>query len=202
MLIGLGDDQVMPNKVCINVYMANRPPMPPYDLLSDLQPMSGGEINAIGQHTGNHWRKVFNVYAKLMFEFMQTLQGRGMNTLAHFCEMLSEHKSWQHYRDHQLLQSQSGCRLLFGAPLLGSGDDIHIIMGKGYAQQLGFDYEPPYLVNHEHQDFALYREQRVILCPYFDYRQLSNIKISALVDIMLDLLANNVGKQQINLGKQ
>ena len=188
MLIGLGDDQVITKKVCINVYIANRPPMSPYDVSSDFQPMMGGEIAAIAQHTGNHWRKVFNVYAKLMYELMQALQGRGLSKAQHFSDMLEVHKSWQHYRDHQLLQASSGCRLLFSAPQLDADDDIHIIMGKGYAQQLGFNYKPPYLVDHEHEDFACYRESRVILCPYFDYRQLSNIKISALVGIILDLL--------------
>lgn len=188
MLIGLGDDQCTTQTIGIHVYIANRPPMLPYDTLGELQPIISSEITAIAQHTGNHWRKVFNVYAKLMYAFMQESQKSGVIKAQHFTDMLSEHKSWQHYRDHQLLQAKSGTTLLFNPPQLGTGDDIHIIMGKGYAQQLGFNYEAPYLVSHEHEDFACYPEQRVILCPYFDYRQLSNIKISALVGIMLGLL--------------
>lgn len=190
MLIGLGDVQQRAQRLSIRVYIANRPPMPPYDITDGCMPMQTGDIAAIAQHTGNHWRKVFNVYAKIMHEFMQALQARAVikDDAPHFKVALQTYDTWQAYRDHQLLQANSATALLFSEPTVESNNTLHIIMGKGYAQQLGFDYQAPYLVEHEHADFACYSDQSVILCPYFDYRQLSNAKISTLVSIMLSLL--------------
>ncbi|MGR6873348.1 DUF6942 family protein [Pseudomonas sp. HK3] len=190
MSVGLGDAHHAPQQVSINVYIANRPPMPPYDELDDCMPMQTGDIGAIAQHTGNHWRKVFNVYAKLMYEFMQTLDARTtkLSETQHFTHALKNHATWQQYRDDQLLQADSGTTLLFSPPLATEDHSLHIIMGKGYALQLGYEYQAPFLIEHEHEDFACYRDQKVILCPYFDYRQLSNQKITTLVGIMLSLL--------------
>lgn len=190
MLIGLGDGERQAQRLSINVYIANRPPMPPYDIADDCAPMLPGDIAAIAQYTGNHWRKVFNVYAKIMYEFMQALQTRAVlrGDSQHLITALQSYGTWQAYRDHQLLQANSATALLFSEPIIDSNNTLHIIMGKGYAQQLGFDYQAPYLIEHQHADFACYNDQKVILCPYFDYRQLSNEKISTLVGIMLSLL--------------
>jgi len=178
----------------VQVYIANRPPMAPYDLLDDCKPMLDGEISAIAQHTGNHWRKVFNVYAKLMFEFIQRAYAvmPEHNQLQLYFNALKTCKTWQDYRDHCLLQANSNTSLLFSPPsftdTVSESSCIHIIMGKGYAQQLGFEYEQPYVLEGHHGDFAYYKEQALILCPYFDYRQLSNAKISVVVDVMLSRL--------------
>ncbi len=59
---GLGD-------LCaqFNVYIANRPNFSEYSNLDIVSSLSSGEIHGIGQACGNGWRKVFNVYAKLVF---------------------------------------------------------------------------------------------------------------------------------------
>lgn len=198
MQAGLGDINSNSKHAQLNfqVYIANRPPMAPYDVQDDCQPMMTGEIVAIGQHTGNHWRKVFNVYAKLMFECLQRIYGtypQRPDCQQHFA-VIESLTSWQAYRDQCLLQAKSGTSLLFTPPTIRldthdtADNTIHIVMGKGYAQQLGFEYEPPQLLDHHHGDFAVYEQRRLILCPYFDYRQLSNEKISVVVDIILRML--------------
>lgn len=57
------------------------------------------EIADIADETSTHWRKIFNVYAKLLFE-------------------LSPEKftCWQDLRDSLLLQAESNHCLLFSAP--------------------------------------------------------------------------------------
>jgi hypothetical protein len=37
------------------------------------------------------------------------------------------------------------------------------------------------------KDFAVNRAQNIIVCPYFDYRQLSNIKIQSLAELIISL---------------
>lgn len=198
MQAGLGDINSNSKHAQLNfqVYIANRPPMAPYDVQDDCQPMMTGEIAAIGQHTGNHWRKVFNVYAKLMFECLQRIYGtypQRSDCQQHFA-VIESLTSWQAYRDQCLLQANSGTSLLFTPPTIRldthdtADNTIHIVMGKGYAQRLGFEYELPQLLDHHHGDFAVYEQRRLILCPYFDYRQLSNEKISVVVDIILRML--------------
>ncbi len=178
--VGLG--QLVP-KGGIRVYIANRPPLPVYESLNQFEPMMAGDISHIGQETGNHWRKIFNVYAKLLHGLLISRQ-----------ELPSDINSWQQLRDHHLLQGSSQTALLFSAPALSDVDtphrqpnikaNINIIMGKNYAAQLGFErVEGSELIVVDH-DFAICPRRNVIVCPYFDYRQLSNIKILRLIDLI------------------
>jgi hypothetical protein len=161
-----------------NVYIANRPNFSEYPNLDYVNPLSSGEINAIGQACGNGWRKVFNVYAKLVFalnkETIVSLQGS---------------QSWQAFRDHVLLQNASNTSLLFSTPLLAdvinqNSHVIHIIMGKTYAKSLDLPQPLRWLDN----EFALLADHKLVVCPYFDYRQLSNIKIVRLVELINKLI--------------
>jgi hypothetical protein len=175
--IGFGIDEYQ-----IAVYIANRPPISEYQQLDRLTPLTTGEIAHIGQHCGNGWRKVFNVYAKLLY----ALDKEQFN-FASFAP------TWQHYRDDFLLQPHSKTSLLFNAPQLipithnHNLNAVHIIMGKTYAKDLlstgVFDIELIWLNN----EFAINRSQRVIVCPYFDYRQLSNVKIERLAELIKEL---------------
>ena len=191
-LIGLGE-VIEGDQINVSVYIANRPPLEPYQYLDHLNPMVKDEIYNIGQLTGNHWRKVFNVYAKLMFEFAQTAHKELPNWVQSqlgINAVLTYH-TWQAYRDGSLLQSCSQTSLLFNQPDTNQQNALHIIMGKQYASELGFPCTEPNLIDHEHMDFAYYPDQSVIVCPYFDYRQLSNIKITALVNIMMQWVKAN-----------
>lgn len=173
--VGLGDINAE-----LVFYIKNRPPLTTYENLNSIKAIIPGEIAYICQETGNHWRKIFNVYAKLLFELAPK----------HF-------SSWQDLREQSLLQVQSEHCLLFSAPNLPTvisrePDDatikpytkLHIILGKGYAEQLGLCQNFTWLSN----DFAVNRQQGIIICPYFDYRQLSNKKITQLIGLIKQLI--------------
>lgn len=166
--IGLGDDNAG-----IQVFIANRPPLAEYQQLQTMQPLQRGDIARIASETGNHWRKIFNVYAKLIF----ALQQAGINGDNN--QGVSGFTRWQDLRDQQLLQADSGQALLFSPPELNRDTTkIRLLLAKGYAQTLGLNAELIWLDN----DFALHKASGLVLCPYFDYRQLSDIKIQRLVE--------------------
>ena len=171
-LSGLGDPYAQ-----FNVYIANRPNFAEYSSVNRVSPLSAGEIHAISQACGNGWRKVFNVYAKLVFAL------NAENIVS-----LQRAQSWQNYRDHALLQSSSNTSLLYSPPQFSEVKDknsnpVHIIMGKTYANSLNLPHSLIWL-DHE---FALDSNKKLLVCPYFDYRQLSNIKIMRLVALIKQL---------------
>lgn len=152
-------------------YIRNRPPLSRYEKQAKVKPLAAGEISHICLETGNHWRKIFNVYAKLLFEMAPT-----------------QFSSWQHLRDSALLQAQSDHCLLFSTPNFSESTlckKLHVILGKGYAEQLGLCNDCTWLSN----DFAINVNLGVIICPYFDYRQLSNVKIIQLSGLIRQLMA-------------
>lgn len=176
-MVGFGTDDYQ-----IAVYIANRPPIYEYQQLDQLTVLTTGEITNIAQQCGNGWRKVFNVYAKLLYALDK--QQFNFASLA---------PTWQQYRDDFLLQTHSKTSLLFSAPQLKqlkpikqkvNHKAVHIIMGKTYAKSLlrtsMLDIELIWLDN----EFAINHSQRVIVCPYFDYRQLSNVKIEKLAKLI------------------
>ncbi|WP_114326286.1 DUF6942 family protein [Candidatus Colwellia aromaticivorans] len=182
-VVGFGTDDYQ-----VAVYIANRPPIYEYQQLDQLTALTTGEITHIGQQCGNGWRKVFNVYAKLLY----ALDKEQFN-------FASLAPTWQQYRDDFLLQTHSQTSLLFSAPQLKplkqlqpikqntNHKAVHIIMGKTYAKSLVrtgvLNIELTWLNN----EFAINRSQRVIVCPYFDYRQLSNVKIERLAELIKGL---------------
>lgn len=166
-LIGLGDD-----KAAFQVFIANRPPLAEYQQLGTLQPLQRGDIARIASDTGNHWRKIFNVYAKLIFARQQAGMGGDNNRKP------PEFSRWQDLRDQQLLQAGSGQALLFSPPPLSpDGTKVRLLLAKGYAQTLGLSTGLIWLDN----DFAHHPSSGIVVCPYFDYRELSDIKIQRLV---------------------
>jgi len=145
------------------IYIANRPPIDHYPSLDQLQPLAAGEISAIVSRTSNHWRKVFNVCAKFIFE----LQGDS-----------SQVATWQEYREQHLFQRHSREALMFSAPDL-SQSAVHIIAGKTHAANL----QLPVLLHWLDSDFAINQQKHIVVSPYPDYRQLSNQRIHSLVAI-------------------
>jgi hypothetical protein len=171
------------DQACINVYIANRPPMDQYEHLSTLESLSSGDIFNIAHQTGNHWRKIFNVYAKFMYGLLLTPPGP-------FKTINPENISrWQQYRDEILLQSFSDCTLLFSQPnfIHTNAASVHIIMGKVHASELGWDRDTNKELTVLDRDFAICPSKKLIICPYFDYRQLSNLKIERLVKLIHEL---------------
>lgn len=170
--IGLGNANA-----AITVYIANRPPLAMYLSLSEITPLTQGEISAIGQQCGNGWRKVFNVYSKLLFSLDQNLFG-----------FQQQATTWQAYRDKYLLQPGSPTALMFSPPILKPSENtIHIIMGRTYAKNLVNTNQLNIPLVWLDNEFAINEQHRVIVCPYFDYRQLSNIKIERLALLIKQL---------------
>ena len=185
---GLGD-----NQFSFAVYIANQPAMSEYQSLTQLKALQNGELHAIGQACGNGWRKVFNVYAKLLYALDKN--DFTFATLA---------PTWQQYRDQYLLQANSGTALIFSPPILKTSKAVkklktsmpeplktdrsnisaiktlHIICGRTYAKQLINEGKLATELLWLDEEFAVDIQQGVVVCPYFDYRQLSNIKIQRL----------------------
>ena len=170
-LQGLGDGAGV-----MRVYIANRPPFTFIEQNNSIAPLQQSEIYAVGQACGNGWRKVFNVYAKLMYA-LSPQRAIGMQA--------AEFASWQAYRDQRLLQKNSATALLFSpsAPDFSDPDVIHLVAGRTFASSLNL---PPTLVWLD-KEFAIDRDNKLIVCPYFDYRQLSNSKIILLIELITQL---------------
>ena len=171
---GLGDPDAQ-----FLVYMDKRPHFQELALVNQVQALSRGEIHAIGQACGNGWRKVFNLYAKLIF------------ALGHKQFPVDpQSQAWQQYREHTLLQCGSNTALLFSAPSLRqeqSSGKLHLVMGRAYAKSLILPSSLTWLDN----EFALAPAEGLIVCPYFDYRQLSNIKLMRLVTLIREIMASS-----------
>lgn len=166
---GLGDELAP-----FRVFIGNRPTFSFSQELGQYIPLLPTELKEIGLACGNGWRKVFNVYAKLVFAF--SASGLKENTA---------YISWQDYRDKQLLQEGSGTVLCFEPFKISqySMATVNIIMGRTYAKSLSL---PPGLLWLDNE-FAIDHAQRLIVCPYFDYRQLSNVKIIRLLALIQQL---------------
>ncbi|KGJ89918.1 DUF6942 family protein [Colwellia psychrerythraea] len=159
------------------VYIANKPNMLEYQGLNKVTALVKGEINIINQACGNGWRKIFNVYAKLVYSLDKE----------YFC-FSNSLSTWQDYRDEYLLQMQSKTALLFSAPQLSPNNKIlHIICGKGYAKILISSGKLNSNLVWLDDEFAIDSLNNLIVCPYFDYRQLSNIKIERLAGLLRSL---------------
>jgi hypothetical protein len=75
--------------------------------------------------------------------------------------------------------------LLFSPPLISTAkESLHIICGKTYAKQLLTTGELVANFVWLDDEFAIDKAQNIVICPYFDYRQLSNIKIEKLADLL------------------
>ena len=162
---GLG---IFPSK--LTVCIANRPPQAQYQSLKKTQPLAPGELSNIVSNSSNHWRKVFNVYAKLVFALQAQEPGWTAN----------HHTSWQDFRERELLQAHAFQSLLFTAPPQNH-EGLVVIAGKTWAETVVPESELHWLDAH----FAVHPLRPWIVSPYFDYRQLSNARIAQLIDLIM-----------------
>lgn len=173
---GLGDAQAR-----LRVYVAKAPPMAEFAALDSCEPLLPGQIDQIYQHCGNGWRKVFNVYAKLVWALPTPWQPD-----------LHSAQSWQQWRDQMLLQAGSDTALLFGQTGFAASDcgvdTIHIIAGRQHARDLLAQGLLPDILTGGlvwlDDEFAVAQRVRLVVCPYLDYRQLSDVKIARLVRLL------------------
>lgn len=158
--IGIGDPGAW-----IRVHCPNRPPMPEYGRRTTLLPAAPGELDTLVAVTGNHWRKIVNLYAKLIHA-LDPQYGR-----------------WQDDRDNRLLQAGSGTALLFSEPA-PLDQALTLVMGKTYAQACGLTEDRIPDLMPDPEGIRVSPSQRLILTPYFDYRQLSNARLAALATLI------------------
>ena len=148
-----------------------------YQQLTLISSLTSDEINTINSACGNGWRKVFNVYAKLLYALDKKYFD--YSTLA---------PTWQKYRDSFLLQYNSQTALLFSPPQAATDkESLHIICGKTYARHLLGTGQLAANFVWLDDEFAIDKTLNLIVCPYFDYRQLSNIKIEKLASLLREL---------------
>lgn len=182
-LIGIGDQQAH-----LRVYMQNKPEFIFANSASAINnntiaPLKKEELHACGQACGNGWRKVFNLYAKLIYAM-----AKPELTMPLIQQNASDKNSpslcWQNYRDHYLLQANSNTALFFEQTAVvahpNNHNCIHIIMGRTYARSLNL----PFPLHWENKEFAVNTNENLIVSPYFDYRQLSNSKLLFLLDLV------------------
>ncbi|WP_462152905.1 DUF6942 family protein [Pseudoalteromonas xiamenensis] len=159
----------------IAVYVEHKPKIAGYIDFGIHRALEPGEIQWIGQEAGNGWRKQFNVFAKLL------------NALNHPAYTQHQLKPWQSYRDQHLLQATGKEAYLFSPPVLNEEPTIHLIAGRTYAKKLLDQQLVSLTLIWLDDEFAIDTEHRVIVCPFFDYRQLSNIKIERLCELIRTL---------------
>ena len=154
-------------------YIEHPPSIEPYNNLMQVSALANREIEHINAHCGNGWRKIFNVFAK--FLFAARLPDHD----------ITNYSTWQSYRDSALLQASSQEALLFSTPDFSAKTyDWHIIAGRTYAKSLLRDQIFTNNLIWLDDEFAVDYNLRLIISPFLDYRQLSNIKINKLVEII------------------
>ncbi len=174
-IIGLGDINYQ-----IAFYVEHTPPSVYYQHLSQIEPLQDQQIAWFGNEFGNGWRKQFNVYAKFIYQLAQP----------DLCNT-KQIASWQAYRDSLLLKKNSGTALLFSPPNLENQHAIHIIAGRTYARQLISTHKITANLEWLNDEFAIDKANNLIVSPFLDYRQLSNIKIEKLVSLVTVLRQQN-----------
>lgn len=156
----------------IHVYIQNRPQFFVPGAEEGVVGVNGEIIQQINTSCGNGWRKVFNVYAKWVFDLYQQLPAHQTLLARQDCV------TWQQYRERELLTYSGDTALLFSP--LATQAPVNIVMGRTYAKSLGLT-DAAQWIQH---DFGVIERQQIIITPYFDYRQLTNEKITFLTSLV------------------
>lgn len=158
-IIGLGCQQPL---LCL--YTPHRPPLPNYQRQRGYRAANQGETAQIIAETGNHWRKILSIFAKI------------------YCQLFCPSERWQEVRDRRLLTRGSRTALLWQSQLLPAEGAIHVVGGMDFAAS----FELPTLLGQPVDD-----EGRITafghcyLTPYLDYRQFPNALIDAFCTHLL-----------------
>jgi hypothetical protein len=118
-------------------------------------------------HNGNHWRKIFTIYAKL-------------------CCLAVEPNAWKLYRDQILLQSDEQINF---SDQLNLEAKLHVFSGKSCWKR--FNVSTKAL-----QKMSVFDDNKVFYCvdevhglllytPYFDYRQFPNTLIEQVRQLLI-----------------
>jgi hypothetical protein len=158
---GLGD----PSPLLV-ICAPHRPPGYQSSPEQTISPLTDGDLERLIRDGGNHWRKIFTLYAKLL---------HGLTPLE---------ADWQTCRDRRLLRSGSACALLFEHSCVPEQEQLCLVMGQTFGRAEGW-LENDQTLPAE-QPFVLHPEHAVIVTPYFDYRQLSNARLASLIQRISD----------------
>ena len=111
---------------------------------------------------------------------------QGSETELHLDAVMIEHAEWPSRLDHDLHcedQDKGHNEEKGDTQARSMVKPLHIVMGKSFSERILKGTALEWLDS----DFAINRQRRIIVCPYFDYRQLSNIKIERLVELIVSL---------------
>lgn len=158
--VGLGGPDP---RLCL--YTPQCPPLPEYQHLSGYRAAAAGEIPALIAASGNHWRKIFSIFAKL------------------YGALYLPDKRWQEVRDRHLFSAQSRSAWLPHSQLLPGPQRLHIIGGKDFGSAFGPAHSSRTKLDPEGR---LEVSGNCIFTPYLDYRQFPNALIDTLVEHLRD----------------
>ena len=126
------------------LYIENHPVRP-----KNMQGNESLSVPVLIDLNGNHWRKIFTIFAKLM----------------------SPDDNWKEYRDSDLITEKEA--ICFTGHLLASAQ-VHIVSGKSCWERMGFDMDEFMPLDPQQR---LWVKGDVLCSPYFDYRQFPNALI-------------------------
>lgn len=148
----------------LNVCLEHTPHWPAPGFTDKSPYLTTERLHQLVASNSNHWRKIFNVYAKLLFALQPTVAS-----------------SWQQLRDHDLLQKGHLHALTLAAVTLpDTVQGLRLIAGKTYAGKLYGDKRLDQPLPGVWAD----QQNRVLVTPYFDYRALPNRKIEELAELI------------------
>ena len=160
--------KVIKNQIIL--YLPTKPPLEHYKNKRGLKNLKPLEVSSIISETGNHWRKIFSIYAKIGLHFNA-----------------KEVKTWQEYRDTVLLTKDGMEQISFSSKLdLADDNKIHLISGKNTAEKFDLDLKKFKKLDDEGR-ILFYKN--IYLTPYFDYRQFPNALIDKLIEKLQKHLA-------------
>ena len=139
------------------LYIDKKPPLSTYEDGKILERTEMKELMA----SGNHWRKIINIFAKLAF---------GVND--------KNCRSWQEYRDSELLRDSDTVLVAQGETLLDD-EGVHLICGKKKFESMSLG-EGVFRPLDEEGKVRV--RGSVFQTPYFDYRQFPNKLIEELLE--------------------
>ncbi len=169
-------------KASLLLYTPHRPPLTRYQQLQGYQPAMPGECDQIIRETGNHWRKIFSIFAKLAQH------------------LFYPNETWQAVRDTHLLTAGSHTGLVFQnrlvSPLQNATTTLHIIGGQAFAESFEQTWRKPQRVAGNCKLQGSYEEEGAVYrTPYLDYRQFTNAMIA---DLLPELRAQ-IGEEFLRL---
>ena len=152
----------------LTVCVEHQPRWPEPAFASGRSTLYPGELAKLVDANSNHWRKIFNVYAKLLYALRPDAA-----------------TDWRALREQQLFQPGQQHGLRMGSTLaeeVNQRAGLSLIAGKQYANALGLLNQATSLA----PGIFLHDDRACLITPYFDYRALSDANITRLAQIITE----------------